>query len=211
MLLDAGRLSGGDTEAEEERVYLIARINAPIQPIDRGEQFEDPLEILLKSDGLGEVTGGGTMLCEEGSIAFCDIEIEVLSDNKATIDGVIAALEEVGAPKGSMLIIEAEVEADDRMIPFGSQEGMAIRLNAVDLPDETYETCDIDEVVEEIGQCLGETGAYRSYRSTETEYILYLYGASFEEMKERLASYIEECPLFERAVIERLGEDSPSP
>ncbi|MEM9235030.1 MAG: hypothetical protein AAGA69_12430 [Pseudomonadota bacterium] len=203
MIFNFGRRSNAAAMTETEPRFLTARINAPLQPLDRGEHFEDPLEVLLKADGLGEVTGGGTMLSEDGGIAFCDIEIEVTSDDDKTVSAVIAALEDVGAPKGSRLVVEGEAEDEACEIPFGRLEGMAIRLNAVDLPDETYEACDIDEVTAEIGQLLGASGKYCSYRSTETEYILYLYGPSFEAMKDALGDYMESCPLFDRCVVEQ--------
>ena len=64
-------------DEDGERVYLVARLNAPIQPINLGEQFEDPLEILMKADGLGEFIGGSSLLARDGSIAACDLELEV--------------------------------------------------------------------------------------------------------------------------------------
>ena len=58
--------------------YLTARLNARVQPIDRGEYFEDPLDETLRRDGIGEVSGGGTQLADEpAGIEFCDIEIGV--------------------------------------------------------------------------------------------------------------------------------------
>ena len=187
-----------------EPAYLTARINAPIQPIDRGDQFEDPLEVLLKEDGLGEVTGGGTMLGEDGTIAFCDVEFEVLNDATETLSAVRRVLDEIGLPKGSMLIVESDRAEGVREIPVGTHEGMAIYLNAADLPAEVYETCDIEEVIEEVSRRLNGVGLYRSYRSTPSAFILYLYGPSFEAMQDRLADYMESYPLFEGARVEQI-------
>ncbi|RFB04459.1 hypothetical protein [Parvularcula marina] len=197
-------------DEDGERVYLVARLNAPIQPINLGEQFEDPLEILMKADGLGEFIGGSSLLARDGSIAACDLELEVRQADDATIARVIAALEDIGAPKGSMLIIEGESEAEDRRIPFGTQEGMAIRLCRDELPKGITESDILEEVIAEIGGLLGEAGAYRSYRRLSTDTVLFFYGYSFEAMSARIAGYLARHPLFAHAGIERMAEDTPS-
>ena len=62
-----------------------------MQPIDRGDYYEDPLTDTLQAKGLGEVTGGGTQLSEEPcGIEFCDLEISV----HAADDGRAHALDE---------------------------------------------------------------------------------------------------------------------
>lgn len=40
-----------------QRYYTLA-LNAIVQPLDRGEMFEDPLSEILENQSLGEVTGG---------------------------------------------------------------------------------------------------------------------------------------------------------
>ena len=40
---------------------VIVRLNARLQPLHRGEWFEDPLAEALEKKTYGEVTGGGTM------------------------------------------------------------------------------------------------------------------------------------------------------
>ena len=70
----------GNKKPKEERAdnltMIIAQLNARVQPIDRGDYFEDPLDEVLKSSGLGEVTGGGTqMAAEPDGIEYCDVEI----------------------------------------------------------------------------------------------------------------------------------------
>ena len=57
---------------------ITARLNAKVQPIDRGDYYEDPLTDTLQAKGLGEVTGGGTQLSEEPcGIEFCAILAKV--------------------------------------------------------------------------------------------------------------------------------------
>jgi hypothetical protein len=63
---------------------VIVRLNARLQPIHRGEWFEDPLADALAKRGYGEVTGGGTMQIQAtGEIEFCDIELQVSSSSTA--------------------------------------------------------------------------------------------------------------------------------
>ena len=67
------KLSGGSRDPE---IMIIAQLNARVQPMDRGEYFEEPLDKVLKSEGIGEVTGGGTLLADESNgIEYSDIEI----------------------------------------------------------------------------------------------------------------------------------------
>jgi hypothetical protein len=47
---------------------IVARLNDRAQPLDRGELYEDPLDEILKTHDIGEVTGGGTQLGEAGEI-----------------------------------------------------------------------------------------------------------------------------------------------
>ncbi|MCY3008286.1 MAG: hypothetical protein NTY42_00455 [Planctomycetota bacterium] len=43
---------------------VIARIPEHIEPMDRGERYEDPLSEELQKAAAGEVTGGGSQLDE---------------------------------------------------------------------------------------------------------------------------------------------------
>ncbi|MFP3489095.1 hypothetical protein R0K20_15960, partial [Staphylococcus sp. SIMBA_130] len=47
--------------AEIEPQFIVATLNARIQPIHRGEIYEDPLEEILSEASIGEVSGGGTL------------------------------------------------------------------------------------------------------------------------------------------------------
>ena len=41
--------------------HVVAQLNCRVQPVHRGEFFEDPLEQKLQDEGLGTITGGGTL------------------------------------------------------------------------------------------------------------------------------------------------------
>ena len=113
-------------KSAHEGDVIVARLNARVQPIDRGDYFEDPLDEMLKQLSIGAVTGGGTQLADEpAGIEFVDIEIVAEKADETSVKAIIARLEQLGAPKGSKLIIEETGEEH----PFGTHEGMAIFLN----------------------------------------------------------------------------------
>ena len=39
---------------------VLARLYEHLEPIDRGNRYEDPLQARLEESKLGQVTGGGT-------------------------------------------------------------------------------------------------------------------------------------------------------
>jgi hypothetical protein len=182
-------------------VYVTAQLNHRIKPIDRGEQYEDPLDEMLQAGGLGEVTGGGTMVQESGEIDYADIEIGISGNVDETVGRIIAFLEEAGAPKGSKIIFAD----DDRVIDFGKLEGLGLYLNGTDLPDKVYEEEDINDVVEELDALLEGVSAFDSFWEGSTETALYAYGASFAEMKSIIEPYLTKHPLCQLARIEQIA------
>lgn len=174
--------------------YIVAQLNARVMPLDRGAFFEELLDAVVRQAGVGEVTGGGTMQLESGEIEFCDIEVEVTGDLATAERIIIDALDALGAPKGSIL----RIEADGRTVPFGSAEGLAVYLNGTDLPDEVYRDCDSNFVYSEFERLLEGEGRVLSHWQGPTETALYAYGRSFEAMRERLAGFIATYPLCQR-------------
>jgi hypothetical protein len=197
---------GGTKKQEEAQApdgdFVIARLNAKVQPIDRGEYFEDPLMETLESAGLGDVTGGGTQMAEEPyGIEFCDLVILVKAANEETLAVIIKRLNDLGAPKGSKLILETT----GKEIPFGVTEGIGVFLNGADLSDNVYAECDINHVIEEFDRLLGDKGKFRGYWEGSRETALYCYGRSFEEMRAALQPFIDSYPLCEGARIEQIA------
>jgi len=180
-----------------EKKIFIAQLNARLQPLHRGELFEDPLQAMLLSQGIGEVSGGGTLQARDGEIEYCDIEISVPSASDAVAADIIQALEKFGAPKGSKL----HFEGTDRKVDFGRLEGMAVYLNGTALPAKVYRECDSNFVYAEFGRLLGDLGRVLSYWQGPTETALYMYGASFEEMKAGITGFTATYPLCQRCRI----------
>jgi hypothetical protein len=199
------KLFGGLFKKEkiEEPNFIVATLNDKIMPIDRGEIYEDPLDELLNSENIGEVSGGGTMQEKSGEIEYCDIEIKLNSSeiDKTVINKIIDKLEKLGAPKGSVLNIGKTQEK----INFGNLEGIGIYIDGINLPKNVYEECDINFVITEI------------HRLTETEYIinrywesdngtaLYFYGQSFDKMKNQISDFVESYPLCKNCRIEKIA------
>jgi hypothetical protein len=174
--------------------YLVAQLNARLQPIHRGKLFEDPLNEALDRAALGQVTGGGTQQAATGEIEYCDIEIEITGQVPEAVKCVINTLENLGAPKGSKL----HVEIESRQVAFGSQEGLAVYLNGTDLPDHVYRECDSNFVYREFGRLLEGSGRVLSFWQGPTETAFYAYGTSFSEMRDRLSDFVGSYPLCER-------------
>ncbi len=96
--------AGGGFDPER---FVYLKIPGNIQPIERGERFEDPLQAMLEEAGLGEVSGGGSSLSDadaEGRrvVEFCGIDIDVdVSD--AALERLRAFLPELSIPPGTEL------------------------------------------------------------------------------------------------------------
>lgn len=195
-------LKWGKKPVEPDWQYLTARLNARVQPIDRGEYFEDPLDETLRQQEIGEVSGGGTQLADEpAGIEFCDLEIRVKVPSQDVFDVIIKRLEELGAPKGSKLINEG----DGHEIPFGVTEGLALFINGTDLAAEVYANSDINHVIEECDKLLGEVGEHRGHWEGSQETALYFYGTSFEQMRTLIGPFVASYPLCEKARIEQIA------
>jgi hypothetical protein len=179
-----------------EPLFVYAHLNARLMPMDRGERYEDPLEAAFEENGLGEISGGGTMQAENGEVDSCGIDIDLL-DAERGLPFVGQFLSECGAPKGSRL--EYRVDDEQKQIPFGFLEGLALYLNGTDLPDEVYQSSDSQVVYDEINRLLGERGAIQSHWQGPTETALYLYGYSIEEMRRLIDEFVRTYPLCQRS------------
>jgi hypothetical protein len=174
--------------------FLIAQLNARLQPLHRGEHFEEGLDDKLRETRVGEISGGGTMQSQTGEIEYCDIEVRLVQPSPENERLIIETLEALGAPKGSKL----EIAAAERVIPFGVNEGLAVYLNWTDLSSETYRKCDVDFVQSEFERLLeGEGHVFSSWKGP-TETAVYMYGPSYAEMTKRLEPFIRAYPLCDK-------------
>jgi len=181
-------------------VVVIARIYEAIQPLDRGDRYEDPLDIALNERQLGAVTGGGSQLNEDGTVAFAEIEIE-LTDFDDGLTAAVEALEQAGAPEGS------EMHRDGTVIrQFGTQQCVAVYLDGVSLPDEVYAELDFEEVVESLTKAAGP-GSYHGSSQEAEETGLFFFGTNAEEMFSRMEPVLRAFPIGQNArVVVRAGK-----
>ncbi len=178
--------------------FVTVTLNARLQPQHRGD-LEDALSKVLKRSDIGVVSGGGSLLTDGGEIAECDIEIDATDISDEAINNILAFLSKALAPKGSRLRVE------DRVIPFGHQEGLALYLNGTDLPDEVYQNCDVNVVWSEVDKALGDEGSIHSHYQGMTETAFYMYGNSYETMRERIQPFLDEYPLCQRCRIVQIA------
>jgi hypothetical protein len=182
--------------------YVIAQLNDKVMPIDRGEVYEDPLNDLLKLNFYGEVTGGGTLLEINNEISYCDLELCLAQEpTSQVLNEIIAKLEELGAPKGSKLI----VEKTDQQIPFGKLEGLALYLDGVNLSDEVYQNSDTEAIANKIQDLVGIHTDILRYWQGNTETALYFYGQSFERMNNAIADLVATDPECQNARVVQIA------
>jgi hypothetical protein len=180
---------------------IVATLNARLQPQHRAE-LEDALESVMAERGLSlRIVGGGTELGTDGEVSSCDIEIELDELSDKTINLIVEALTAMLAPKGSRLHIFDQ----DRHIDFGGHEGLALYLNGTELPDSVYQTCDSNHVYDECNRLLEGVGTVNSHWQGPEETALYMYGASFEAMQERLAPFLQTYPLCQQCRVVQIA------
>lgn len=87
--------------------FVFIKVPESIMPIERGEKYEDPLDAALKSEKLGEVTGGGSQLSEpdangDRTVAWVGLDVELI-DLERGLPFLKTELSRLGAPAGSTL------------------------------------------------------------------------------------------------------------
>ena len=199
------KLFGINKKEEEEYSgnFIVATLNDKVMPIDRGEIYEDPLDEFLQVNGIGEVTGGGTMQLKSGELEYCDVEIQLNSDeiNENHIKSIIEKLEELGAPKGSRLTIEKT----EQKIEFGKKEGLGIYLDGINLSDEVYKSSDSEALAVEIRRLAKIEDNTLRYWQGNTETGLYFYADSFEHIKNSINDFVSSHPECENCRIEQIA------
>jgi hypothetical protein len=202
--------SSADREERAGRIMsyphlVIARMYEYIEPIDRGNRYEDPLHAALDAAKAGAVTGGGSQLSESGGIEFADVEIEVANLDEA-VDVVANTLEQAGAPEGSEIHHEGKI-----VRTFGRQQSLAIYLDGTSLPDDVYANLDFDQVVNEIGTLAGPD-SFRVFWQGPEETGLYFLGSNAEEMFTRVEPLLRTLPIGQNArVVIRHGKETLQP
>jgi len=89
------------TDSAEEPFFYI-RIPDHVAPLDRGSRYEDPLQQSLSAAGIGEVTGGGSQLGEDNTIAYCGLDV-VVSDRDRGLAVIRETLRHLGVPPSTVI------------------------------------------------------------------------------------------------------------
>jgi hypothetical protein len=171
-------------------------LNEPVQPLDRGERYEDPVFAALERAGLGgSGDGAGTLCTADGEVDEADFDVEITSP--AAIAVITRLLETNGAAKGSKL--QYQRDGKTVVVPFGLTEGVAIYLDGVTQPPEVYASTNLDELLAKIGEVLGEDIDFRGSWQGPRETALYLYGLDAERLFARIEPVLREYPLSRNA------------
>lgn len=199
MLRDS---TDGQESAVEYPFHITLQLNARFQPMHR-HYLENALNGILEKQKLGEVDGGGTMQFSSGEIEYCDIEISLKDNTPQTIARLEEIINILGVPKGSKL----HTYQEDMELPIavGSQEGMALYLNGTELPDEVYEECDINYVIEHMEKLMDGIGKMYSYWEGPDNTALYFYGESFDKMLAAVEDFLKEYPLCQKCDLQRIA------
>jgi hypothetical protein len=185
----------------DPRPAVTLHLAARLQPVHRGEVFEDPLDAWLREHGLGDICGGGSEFLPEHGVLSCDIELRLNDAGEAALAKLAERVRSLGAPAGSKLI----VHASGREIAAGANQGLAVHLNGAELPDSVYESCSLEDAIEVLSAALAHRGKFMSFHHGERETSLYFYGASYADMREALAPAVASYPLCHGARLERIA------
>lgn len=186
-------------------LFVTAKMWEYIEPIARGQRYEDPLDAFLIRNGLGELDGGGTQLGDSPGIEYVDVTF-ILKDSHAALEQAAAELGRLGAPVGSEL--QFTQNGRQNAIPFGTTECLAVFLDGVGLPPEIYKSSDVNVTVKTLSQALADQslGEFRSHWRGNSETALFFNGASADKMKTAMMPVLLSDPLCQNArLVARFG------
>ncbi|MBT8475707.1 MAG: hypothetical protein KJO78_09575 [Alphaproteobacteria bacterium] len=181
--------------------FLVARLPARVGPLIRGELYEDPLADLLDPTGIAEVTGGGTMMAEGGDIKFVDLEICVQGDLAPVLDDIAAALEKINVPRGTELI-------DDNgttLRTCGTRAIAGLALDGVSLPQEVYDSCSADDVLDAMLDAMGPGHGYAGFHAMAETTVLYFFGDDYATMEKAMKKRMPKVPLCQNAELRQIA------
>ncbi len=179
--------------------FVVVRIWESIPPASRISRYVAPLSAALISHRLGDVVGWSTRMSAELEIESVEFDLDLVNlDEGVNIAKLL--LEESGAPAGSELRIEQGGE--EKIIPFGKKEGLAIYLDGINLPDSVYERCTCDSLAFQINGALTSVeGEIRGSWVGRNETAIYIYGPNAEIMFSAIEPFLTSYPLCQNSRI----------
>ncbi len=182
--------------AKAKLIEVNITLNEPVQPVERGERYEDPLFELLEKASLGGAgDGGGTLCGKDGEIEEADFDVSITS--LEAIPVIQRFLAETGAAKGSVLRYQQGKKTV--VVPVGITEGLAIYLDGVTLPKEVYTPNCLEEMLDKLSAALGDDFDFRGSWQGPKETALYLYGLSAEKLLAKVEPVLRAAPLAQNA------------
>lgn len=179
---------------------LTLRLNARLQPIHQF-QLEDVIHAILTKEKMGETNGGGIAQNPEGETTYCEIEIYLNENKPSALIRLTHILNRMGIPKGSTLWgFDPEFN-----IEVGTLEGLGYYLNNTELPYYIYETCNVNDVLDQMEQAIEGIGHLYSYWKGKAYTALYFYGSSYNEMKRKIEPFNTIYPLCQKSRIEQIA------
>jgi hypothetical protein len=180
---------------------LEVRLNARLHAVQRGDRYEDPLAFWLEERFPGSrVLAAGTLVSPLGEPLSCAVRAEVVGDAAEVLTDVVAFLEEVGTPKGSLALV-----GDLEPLEFGSFEGLALYLDGTSLSPEIYAALDVNEFLDELHESLGGTGTIQGFWESDDTTAVYLYGRSAELMESSIGELLGVHPLARGSHLDRIA------
>ncbi len=77
--------------------FFYIKIPGNIFPLERADNYADPIDEYLNKKGVGEVVGGGSQLGDNNSIEFCGIDV-VVWDRDAGLKEIKSILSTIKLP-----------------------------------------------------------------------------------------------------------------
>ncbi len=190
--------------------YITARIWEPVHPMDRRRRYESPLFVALNQRGCGSLIGVSSCMSRELEVEYVDIDMD-LDDLEGALELVKGVLVKAGAPACSEFRLAGD--GGEEIIGFGKVEGLAVYLDGVNLPDDVYELCNINELADLIKDKLAAAGGeIRGSWVGPNETSIYMYGPNAEVMFAALEPIMSGYPLCRNArVVIRHGNPACNP
>ena len=189
---------------------INVRIWEPVSQQDRFNRYEVPLISALKAYRLGKVISSSSQMNMELEIEFAELELDIYNLDEG-IDTTKHVLEQAGAPAGSELRFMRD--GSETVVPVGKHEGLAIYLDGINLPDNVYEMCTLNELAGLISGGLSSAGAeIRGSWVGRNETSLYIYGPSAETIYDTIEPVLSSYPLCQNArIVIRHGNPNMNP
>ena len=181
--------------------FMTVRLPLKIGPHERGDMWEDPLADLIEPEEIAEVTGGGTMLADDGGIEFCELEIELADLSKDRLDKIQAAMLTINAPKNTKFI-----DADGKVLrTFGTTAVVGIGLDGAGLPDSAYEGFSPDAFNNDVLAALGDGHSYGGSYAGKRYTYFYYHGPNGDVIRQTLEQFASDQPICQGAKFEQLA------